>query len=208
VDVINREVNSIRLENVDAALLAEDDFAHIGNTVGEFGALELDHEVVTVSLLKAYENPVVIAFVKTSNGLEIVEARVSNITPESFGIALQETVNLDGVTEKETVSYMVVEAGRHELSNGMVIEAGQVDVAGLYQSTHQDDMTDVAFEGALSGADTHVFATVNTQGAGSFATARVDDVTADGFKLSIARSELLETPELIKSGDFSAGSAD
>ncbi|MCA0920672.1 calcium-binding protein [Pseudooceanicola nanhaiensis] len=181
--------DSITLQGVDAGTLGSGNFATADNTVGERGTVELTHDAVTVELLGDYDNPVVVAFVKTANGLEMVETRVDNVTGSSFDIRLQETEGSDGIHKVETVSYMVVEAGRHELANGAVIEAGLVETDRVYQSTLNQGMTDVAFEGALSGADTRIFATLNTMNDAEFATARIHKVTAEGFRLSMAERE-------------------
>ncbi len=202
----DREVNTIRLEGVDASTLTEDDFAHSGNTVGEFGTIELSHQGVTVETLQTYVNPVVVAFVKTSNGIEPVEVRASAVSGNSFHIKLQEAADQDQIHADETVSYMVVEAGTHTLANGAVIQAGTVDTDGLYQSQALESQQSVAFDSDAFDATSHVFATVNTQGGGSFATARIDDITEAGFKVGLAKSEDLNV-ELVKNGDFASGGA-
>lgn len=204
LEIIDREINTIRLRNVDADTLEEDNFAHASNTVGEHGTVELDHEGFTIETLQTYEDPIVVAFVKTNNGVDFVEVRVSEVTSQSFHIKLQEAVNADHVHTTETVSYMVVERGTHELSNGAVIHAGSVETKGLYQDNALDSLRIVKFGSDALDGDSHVFATVNTDGGGSMATARVNDVNDNGFRVSIAKSEKLDF-ELVKNGNFSDG---
>ena len=187
--VVDTGTGVIRLKDTDAASVSESDFAHAGNTVGEYGSVDIDHGVTSVKTLQSYENPVVVAFVKTMNGDAFVEARVSNVTATGFDIRLQETEAQDGQHAAESVQFMVVEAGRHILSNGAVIEAGTVDTGAVYQALRKDAPADVAFEGALSGEDTRVFASVMTANDPDFVTARVDDVTAEGFKVSMAEQD-------------------
>ena len=187
--LISTRGGSIRLENTQAEEITEDDVAHSGNTVGEYGTIRADDTVQSISTLQAYDNPVVVAFVKTMNGQDIVEARVSNVSSNGFDIQLQETEDLDGIHKVETVQYMVLEAGRHELSNGAVIEAGTVSTGAVYQSTREANPAEVSFEGELSGSDTRVFATVNSRNGHEFATARVDAITETGFKISMAERE-------------------
>lgn len=181
--------DSITLTGVDAADLTSGNIAHVGNTIGERGTLTLTDAVMTVDLLKAYDNPVVVAFVKTLNGTEMVEARVSNVTGSSFDIRLQEPENQNGMHTSEEVSYMVLEAGRHVLANGAVIEAGLVETDRVFQTSLNQGLESVAFQGELSGADTRVFATLNTMNDAEFATARVDDVSAGGFRVAMAERE-------------------
>ncbi|MBJ3775468.1 calcium-binding protein [Acuticoccus mangrovi] len=181
--------NTITLKGVDAADLDDASFAHAGNTVGERGTLELSTTLSTVNLLKTYENPVVVAFVKTMNDKSMVEARVSNVTADSFDIALQEPDDYDGEHDVETVSYMVLEAGRHVLSNGSVIEAGTIDTDAHYHTRQKGEFASVEFDGDLSGADTRVFASVNSQNGNDFVTTRMTNVTAEGFEIAMAEQE-------------------
>lgn len=210
--VISTQGGTIRLEDTLVEDITEDDVAHRGNTVGEYGTIQVNEEVQSISTLQHYENPVVVAFVKSLNEIDIVEARVSNVSSNGFDIQLQETEDLDGTHAIETVQFMVVEAGRHELSNGAVIEAGTVSTNAVFQSTRRAMPEEVTFEGELSGADTRVFATVNSRNGPEFATARVDDVSETGFKISMAEREadrsghLSETIGFVafQDGDFGA----
>ncbi|WP_158967714.1 calcium-binding protein [Chachezhania sediminis] len=158
--------------------------------VGEYGSFTASDAYKTVTLEHDYENPAVIAFVTTENGPEFVAARIRNVDGDSFEIALQEPDGDDGLHVDETVTYMVVEAGRHELTNGAVIEAGTIDTDAVYMTGFTGGFATVAFESGISGDDTAVFASTNSANDGQMVTARVDDVSATGFKVAMAESEI------------------
>ena len=50
---------------------------------------------------------------------------------DEFQIQLEEPGDYDNVHAAETVSYFVIEAGRHVLEDGTVLEAGKLDLAGV-----------------------------------------------------------------------------
>ncbi len=77
----------------------------------------------TVTLKNVFKNPVVVMGPVSFNDPLLGEqspcvARVRNITSNSFEFQVDEWDYLDGVHEKETVAYMVVEQGLH-MVNGM-----------------------------------------------------------------------------------------
>lgn len=65
----------------------------------------------------------------TSTGKEPATVRVRDVTRNSFQFQIQEWAYLDGRHLKESISYMVVEEGTHQLKDQTFIEAGRV-VAG------------------------------------------------------------------------------
>ncbi|MFQ5445690.1 MAG: GEVED domain-containing protein [Saprospiraceae bacterium] len=80
-----------------------------GEVIGEMGRLVLNHASQIVSLQHVYHNPVVIF-----NGLSALDAtpatiRVTNVTPTSFEVRLEEWACQDGLHGNEDLSYMVVE---------------------------------------------------------------------------------------------------
>jgi hypothetical protein len=63
------------------------------------------------------------------NGGDPSTVRVQDVTPKSFKVSIQEWDYLDGPHTTESLSYMVVEAGRHNMPDGTQYEAGLVDVS-------------------------------------------------------------------------------
>jgi PKD repeat protein len=96
----------------------------------ESGEIEVGTAWQTVALTKVFRDPIVVANPPSSADGEPVLVRIDGVTPSGFRIRLQEWDYQDGVHTKERVSYLVVERGRHVLSNGAALEAGQVSASG------------------------------------------------------------------------------
>ncbi|MBF0196909.1 MAG: S8 family serine peptidase [Planctomycetes bacterium] len=77
-----------------------------------------------VNLENQFNNPIVITTVQSYSGGHPLTIRVRNVTQQSFEMQLDEWDYLNGVHSLETVSYCVMEAGRHVLEDGRVIQAG------------------------------------------------------------------------------------
>lgn len=103
-----------------------------GTVIGESGSLVRNQPDATswqtVSLSRSYTDPVVVAQIMTYNGDHPSHVRVRNVGPGSFELKVEEWAYLDGAHTDETVGYAVVEAGRHTLSGGGVLEAGTLTV--------------------------------------------------------------------------------
>ena len=93
-------------------------------TIGEYGQLTLNQKWETVTLQETYENPVVIVSDPTRNGAAPVVARLRNIATNEFQIRLQEPNYEDGRHTRESLSYMVMEAGDWQLADGTRLSAG------------------------------------------------------------------------------------
>ena len=157
--------------------------------VGEYGSFTATDSYQTITLEHDFENPAVIAYIASDNASTFVETRIRNVDGNSFEIVLQEQAGADGFHADETVNYMVVEAGRHELTNGAVIEAGTIDTDAVYMTRFEGGFAEVDFAGDLSGSNTAVFASTNTVNGSHMVTTRVDDVDANGFEIAMAESE-------------------
>lgn len=163
------------------------------DAVGEWGRVDLaltaSTGFTTIDLQNSYENAVVIASVVTANDADIVTTRIQNVGSDSFQIMLAETSDLDGVRSgTETVSYLVVEAGRHSLQDGVEIEAGVIATDRVFQSTLVETPDAiVAFDERM--ANVRLFATANTANGGDWFTARVTESDADGFTVALQEEE-------------------
>ncbi|MEO0867911.1 MAG: glycoside hydrolase family 9 protein [Cyanobacteria bacterium J06642_11] len=94
------------------------------NVIGEYGAARLKHNWQTISLENNYINPVVIVSDPTFQDADPATFRLRNITDNSFQLKLQEPNYRDGKHAKESVSYIVMEAGDWTLADGTRISAG------------------------------------------------------------------------------------
>ncbi len=80
----------------------------------DVGSTVLDHKVQTVHLNYEFNDPVVIMGTCSRNGGQPVTIRVRNVTPTSFDVVIQEWLYLDNWHLKETISWMVLEAGHYK----------------------------------------------------------------------------------------------
>ncbi|MEM9214476.1 MAG: CAP domain-containing protein [Cyanobacteria bacterium P01_F01_bin.150] len=95
-----------------------------GNTIGEYGTLNLNHTWKTVALKENYKNPVVLVSDPTIRGGDPAAIRLRNVAANTFQIRLQEPNYKDGWHTTESTSYMVVEAGNWKLADGTRLSAG------------------------------------------------------------------------------------
>ncbi len=104
-----------------------------GFLFAEVGKVAIDQatadEWYTINLLGNYAKPVVIAQPPSFNDGEATAVRLRNVNTNSFELKLAEWA--DGQHLTEELSYLVIEAGSHQLESGVKIEAG------LLEASHQ-----------------------------------------------------------------------
>lgn len=102
----------------------------VGNVIGEAGTVTVNQadeaQWHTVSLSKSYCNPIVIMQIMTFNGSDPCHTRVRSVTGNSFEFQIEEWDYLDQTHTSEEIGYLVIEARRHQLLFGKIIEAGTI----------------------------------------------------------------------------------
>lgn len=88
---------------------------HIGE-IGRFSSL--NHLEQTIQFNNTYTNPVVFALPLSYNGGDPAIGRITNIQSNSFSVYVQEPEYLDKRHNKESFSYIVLEAGTWQLADG------------------------------------------------------------------------------------------
>ncbi|MCA9213388.1 MAG: cadherin repeat domain-containing protein, partial [Planctomycetales bacterium] len=151
--------------------------------IGEVGRVSMRQQSKThwqtVRLNRTYQNPVVILGPLSATNRTPAVVRVSNVTSNSFRWQIDEWDYLDGPHSLEAVSYMVVEAGTHTLSDGTKL------IAGTTTATHAS--TNVALTG-LTGTPV-VLSTVTTVNGGAAVTTRLTNVNSNGFSVRVQEEE-------------------
>ena len=175
---------------------------NFNHKIAEFGQEQVGVDWTQVQTDIAFDDPVVIAFASTPNGsLQRVDTRIQNVTADGFEIKLQGIGDLPD-DYSQNVNYMVIEAGVHQLSNGLTIEAGTFGTSQVNQNTRQDLIEEVAFqntdESAAGGPDKFVFTSVNSYNDGRFVSGRTFDHTSEGFKYAFAAAENDTTGHLLE----------
>ncbi|NEP91176.1 MAG: hypothetical protein F6K18_32675 [Okeania sp. SIO2C2] len=156
-------------------------------TIGEYGTLtNLNHNWQTITLNQNYINPVVIVSDPTLNGPDPATVRLQNVTGNSFELRIQEVNYKDDIhVFPETVSYLVVEAGDWELSDGTRISAG---------TQNSNLLSSQGFETvALSEFDQTptLLTQVQTYNGTDWVTTRTKNMTANSFDLTMQEEEAL-----------------
>ena len=100
----------------------------------EIGEVIVNSTWKRVELEKSFTDPIIIAGPPTFNDAEPGVIRLRNIDQTGFEIKFAEWDYLDGNHADETVSYLAVEKGRHNL-DGSIIEAGTLTGTTTFQTT-------------------------------------------------------------------------
>jgi hypothetical protein len=103
-----------------------------GDSVVEFGTVSVDQKNRSlwyeVKIQGMFNSPVVVMGPLSFKGTQPTTVRVKDVTRQSFKFQIQEWIYLDGKHNLESVSYMIVEEGEHQLNDGTWIEAGKAVV--------------------------------------------------------------------------------
>ncbi|MEM9446540.1 MAG: hypothetical protein AAGA18_14435 [Verrucomicrobiota bacterium] len=132
-----------------------------------------------------FNNPVVIANIRSFNHAEPAFANIRNITPQSFEMQVKEFDYLDGVHTSETVSYLVVEAGSFFLGK-IYVEAGFIE--GVTDSTKTQVFTADFPEVPI------IFTSKVTQNNSNAVFSRSKNVDKDQFKVRLSAEEANLSP--------------
>jgi len=154
------------------------------NGIGEIGSVTTNQsdssEWHRISLGGSYTDPVVVMKPLSYDGGHPAHARLRNVTGDSFECKIEEWKYLDGSHTSETVHYLVIEAGTHELSDGTRIEAGTTRTDNHY--------TSVGFSHSFTSAPV-VFSQSQTFNGNHPVITRNEDVSTDGFSTKIQEEE-------------------
>ncbi len=136
----------------------------------------------TITLTRSYNEPVVVAKFATQNGSDEAVVAVRNITGNSFQLQMREYSNHDGWHTQETIHYIVVEAGTHELPNGVIIQAGN-------EQSVRENWRSITFPTAFNATPV-VVSQVTTDPDGRALVTRQRNLGSAGFQFRIRSSEL------------------
>ncbi len=143
------------------------------------------------------DDPVVIVGPPTRNGPAGGVVRLRNVAPNGFEIRFQEWGYLDDWHPEENVSFLVLERGRHRMSDGSIWEVGELSLGGTLA------WNGVSFSEAFPGPPA-VFLTVQTANGGAAVTARVRSTTSTGFEVALSEQESLQNGHTAESVGYLA----
>ena len=161
--------------------------APVDMSKGEVGQLTVTqndaHQWHTVQLDRTYDNPVVIMSMATANSSEPITLRTRNAGSTSFQFQVDEWNYQNGYHPKETINYMVVEAGEYTLANGKKMVAGSTVTANA-------DEVWVNF-GTTFASTPVVIAQVGHDNSTDAAVTRIRSISKTGFKVKQQEEEAL-----------------
>ena len=155
--------------------------ADISGPVYAAGNISITGQQSSVSFPDSVVNPVVIVGPATRNEVDMGVVRVSGVAGDRFNVQFQEYEYLDGAHASETVSYMVLEEGRHVLPDGTIWEVGTASVSGSGFST-------VNFSQAFAGTP-KLFVTSQTANELTPAVVRARNLSASSVQLRMREDE-------------------
>ncbi len=155
--------------------------------IGEVGRVgNFNHLSQTIKLTNSYDNPVVFALPLSRNGGDSAIARIQNIKSNSFTAFLQEPEYRDGFHAGESFSYMVLEAGSWQLSDGSLLEVGRLNLNQPSNSSWKD----INFKNSFEKTPV-VLSQVQTNNDKEFVRTRQQNANLDGFSLKMEEEEAL-----------------
>ncbi len=154
------------------------------NPIGEVGMIQLDQPEAElwhrINLQQRYHDPVVVAQIETWNAPQPAHTRLRQVKPSSFEIQIEEWDYLNGTHPWETIAYLVLERGVHDLPAGNGIEAGVVSVDHTWAS--------VPFSNGFTSAPVVLSASQTYAGDHAIVT-RHRNVVVGGFDVRLQEEE-------------------
>ena len=163
----------------------------------EIGELEIDHEWQRVELQHTFSDPIVVVKALSFNESDPAVVRIKDIDATGFSVRVQEWDYLDGVHAFETAAYMVMERGRHQLPNGVWVEAGSVTTRATNAFQYQ------AFSTPFASAPV-VFAAITTVNEEQAVNARLRSINTNGFSVGMREQEANKQQHLAEQIDYIA----
>ena len=163
--------------------------------IGETGRVSGSDAWQTVQLRKTYADPVVVLGPLTYADGEAATTRVRNVTPTSFEWRVEEWDYLDDTHAAESVAYVVLEAGFHELPGGQRLKAGHKGI--------KQDFWPEALGGILREAPV-VLPQVVTTNEASPVSIQLDRIGLFGFDLRLREEEGADNRHALEQVDYVA----
>ncbi|WP_107666987.1 Calx-beta domain-containing protein [Cyanothece sp. BG0011] len=161
------------------------------NTViAEIGEItNLNHESQTIFFDHNFINPVIFAGPLSYNGPDPSTIRITDIQSNSFSVQLQETTLKDGNSHNgnhttESFSFLVVEQGIWELSDGSILEVGNITTDAITTSNWET----INFNSTFTNTPV-VLTQVQTDNDATFVRTRQQNATNNGFQVALEEEE-------------------
>jgi hypothetical protein len=164
--------------------------------IGEVGKItNLTHASQTITLDRSYENPVVFAQSASNNESQSAVVRVTNVQSDRFTIYLAESSDGNGSHTSETVTYVVLEAGRHLLPDGSSLEVGLIDTAKTVGKRLSNSWESMSFTEPFSETPI-VLSQVQTTNGSEYLKTRYLATSGSSVLLALEQQESITTPSV------------
>lgn len=138
----------------------------------ETGEVAVSSTWVRVPLETTFANPIVVAGPPSFNNNQPCVVQLRNVDATGFDVRIKEWNYLDGTHPQETISYIVMEKGRHALPDGSSVEAGTFAGSTSFKT--------IAFSKAFTKAPV-VLTTVASAKEADTISGRLKSITTSGF---------------------------
>ncbi|MEL4898426.1 Calx-beta domain-containing protein, partial [Crocosphaera sp. Alani8] len=164
------------------------------NVIAEVGQItNLNHDSQTIILNHNFDNPVIFAQPLSRNGGDSSTIRITDIQSNSFSVQLQETTLINGNPHSgnhttETFSFLVVEQGTWQLSDGSILEVGNVATDAITTSTWEN----IDFNHTFASTPV-VLTQVQTDNDATFVRTRQRNADNNGFEVALEEEEAFKS---------------
>ena len=162
--------------------------------IGEVGRINaLTHTPQTIFLDQQYNHPVVFVQSPTNVGQDPIAVRVTDVQSNQFTTFLSEPSNENGFhNAPEIVTYLVIEAGKHELINGSILEVQTIDTTATVGRILANRWENILFDSGFESPPV-VLSQVQTTTRQDFLHTRQNGITSEGFQLALEQEEAIGT---------------
>lgn len=162
--------------------------------IGEVGRINaLTHTPQTIFLDQQYNHPVVFVQSPTNVGQDPIAVRVTDVQSNQFTTFLSEPSNENGFhNAPEIVTYLVIEAGKHELINGSILEVQTIDTTATVGRILANRWENILFDSDFESPPV-VLSQVQTTTRQDFLHTRQNGITSKGFQLALEQEEAIGT---------------
>jgi fibronectin type III domain protein len=116
------------LHHLDSQSLVSSGLPHLTAEQIESGEIPIDHQWRRVEFRKTFVDPIVVARTTGNQQAHSAVTWIRGVDAEGFEVRLGSWSNGAALRPAETVSYLVIERGEYVLPNGILLEAGKVEI--------------------------------------------------------------------------------
>ena len=178
----DNETSNLSAAPTDPSYPVSGPAADIHDFAFELGELQVTSDWQHVEFSTEFTSPSVVAKATTINDPEPGFAALRNVTSEGFDIRISEWNDIDGLHQEETVTYMAMDRGHHQIADNVYAVAECIPLAGL--NTFQP----VTFTNSLTSQPV-VLSSIITSNDPKPASLKTKDITSQGFSIAMQEQE-------------------